>query len=67
MDQLHLASIADERLRERAALNLAARARASRRTADRAGAPDSRIRALLSRLVPRRAVSTPNRKRRLAE
>jgi hypothetical protein len=67
MDQLHLESIADERLRERAALHLAAQARASMRRADWAGAPASRVRGLLSRLVPRRTVSAPNRKQRLAE
>ena len=67
MDQLHVESIARERERERAALHLAATARAAGRRADWAGAPATRARALLSRLVPRRAVSTPNRKQRLAE
>ncbi len=67
MDQLHIEAIADERVRERAVLHLAARARASQQKADLGGAPASRVRGVVSRLIPRRTVAAPNGKQRLAE
>jgi hypothetical protein len=67
MDQLHLESIARERVRELAALHRAARARAARQGSDWSGAPVPRVRALLSWVVPRRTVVAANRKQRLPE